>query len=379
MYKYLPIEQAKVGDIVEVIDSKNNTTAGKLYAILPGSKNNSIGHFINDLGKPSDGINLCKDYWKLVATKPGSCAKVGDTVFCIKDTYGDCKYGNSFIVDTIHGDYLGPTPGTLFTGGISQPKWSWKSEYFVVLCKEEEKPTIRRNLAFYKQSGEPWTPENYKNICTYCDVKPYHEYRCTKAKYKYIFDSGTGYDTPYESWSNINDGKQETHANFKNCKQIAYEDIFGNLTMSMQEFDRMLGIPPLTIPDDKAFDKFFNSTRYKEDQAFLASLDYTEKINQNQKENSMNSLQQLLCQIFGAEKPTTDYDNRKQLMVIVYSLDGKMVATATADSVDQVTTEVKRNPTLWGCKVLTYKLSKEIFVDVPVSIGKAKVASESDE
>ena len=93
----------------------------------------------------------------------------------------------------------------------------------------------------------------------------------------------------------------------------------------------------------------------------------------------MNSLQQLLCQIFGAEKPTTDYDNRKQLMVVIYSIDGKMVATATADSTEQVAAEVKRNPTLWGCKVLTYKLSKEIFVDVPVSIGKAKVAAESDE
>lgn len=274
MYKYLPIEQAKVGDVVEALDDTDNTTKGKLYVILPGSKNHSIGHFINDLGKPSDGINPYKDYWKLLATKPGSQAKVGDTVFCIKGTRGDCKYGNLFVVDNIHGDYLGPTPGTLFSRGTSQPNWSWPSEYFVVLCKEEEKPTI---------------------------------------------------------------------------------------------------------PDDKDFDNFFKSTRYKEDQSFLNSLDYIEKINQTQKENSMNSLQQLLCQIFGAEKPTTDYDNRKQLMVIVYSLDGKMVATATADSTEQVADEVKRNPTLWGCKVLTYKLNKELFVDVPVSIGKAKVASKSDE
>ena len=36
---------------------------------------------------------------------------------------------------------------------------------------------------------------------------------------------------------------------------------------------------------------------------------------------------------------------------------------------------MRGNPSLWGCKVLTYKLNKEIFVDVPVSIGKAKVAS----
>lgn len=363
MLKYLPIEQAKVGDVVEALNSNDNTTKGKLYVILPGSKNHSIGHFINDLNKPSDGINPYKDYWKLLATKPGSQAKVGDTVFCIQDTSGDCKLGDLFVVDNIKNGCLGPSPGTLFTGGTSQPNWFWTSECFVVLCKEEEKPTIRRNLAFYKRSGESWTKEEYENICTCCKVKPYHEYRCTKAKYKYIFDSGTGYDTPYESWSNINDGKQETHVNFKNCKQIAYEDIFESLHMTMQEFDTMLDIPASTTSDDIASDDFFDFLNYKP----------------TQKENTMNDLQQLLLSIFGAEKPTTDYDKRAQLLVVVYSLDGKKVATATADSVDQVTTEVKRNPTLWGCKVLTYKLSKEIFVDVPVSITKAKVASESDE
>ena len=277
MYEYLPIEQAKVGDIVEAIDSENNVTAGKLYVILPGSKNNSIGHFINDLGKPSDGINLCKYYWKLLATKPGNHSKVGDTVFCIKDTTRSCKQGKFFIVHDIDENYLSPPPGILFNGLISQEGWAWSKKYFVVLCKKEQ-----------------------------------------------IFTS--------------------------QCKEI------------------FLNGCPETIPD-------FNSTKYKEDQAFLASLDYTEKINQTQKENSMNSLQQLLCQIFGAEKPTTDYDNRKHLMVIVYSLDGKMVATATADSVEQVASEVKRSPQLWGCKVLTYKLNKELFVDVPVSIEKARIAS----
>lgn len=370
MYKYLPIEQAEVWDVVEALDDTNNTTKGKLYVILPGSKNLSIGHFIDDLGKPSDGIIPSKYYWKLLATKPGSQAKIGDTVFCIKDTRGDCEYGNSFIVDNIHGDYLGPAPGTLFSGGTSQPNWAWPSEYFVVLCKEEEKPTIRRNLAFYKRSGLPWTDTELNEIGKYCG-SPSFTGLTNYANYKFIFDDASDSKFMYP-WV-----RQENNANFKNCKQVAYEDIFGNLTMSMQEFDRMLGIPPLTIPDDKTFDKFFNSTRYKEDQAFLNSLDYTEKINQPKKENSMNSLQQLLCQIFGAEKPTADYDNRKQLMVIVYSLDGKMVATATADSVEQVASEVKRNPQLWGCKVLTYKLNKELFVDVPVSIEKAYIDPEA--
>ena len=89
----------------------------------------------------------------------------------------------------------------------------------------------------------------------------------------------------------------------------------------------------------------------------------------------MNDLQQILSQIFGAEKPTTEYDKRPQLLIVVYSIDGKKVATTTANSVEQVASEVKRNPQLWGCKVLTYKLNKELFVDVPVSIEKARIAS----
>ena len=42
MYKFLPIEQAKVGDVVEALDDTDNTTKGKLYVILPGSKNHAI-------------------------------------------------------------------------------------------------------------------------------------------------------------------------------------------------------------------------------------------------------------------------------------------------------------------------------------------------
>ena len=277
MYEYLPIEQAKVGDIVECIkDLPSTFTAGKLYQVKePENKWGDLDIVEDDKGSKTNG--WAHKNFKLIKTKPGHKAQIGDTVFCIANTDGNCKQGESFIVHDIDENYLSPPPGILFNGLTSKESWAWSKKYFVVLCKKEQ-----------------------------------------------IFTS--------------------------QCKEI------------------FLNGCPETIPD-------FNSTKYKEDQAFLASLDYTEKINQTQKENSMNSLQQLLCQIFGAEKPTTDYDNRKQLMVIVYSLDGKMVATATADSVEQVADEVKRNPTLWGCKVLTYKLNKELFVDVPVSIEKARIAS----
>ena len=240
MYKYLSIEQARVGDVVEAVKTIDKVTKGSLYTILPSSTNISIGHYINDEGEHTDGINLSSEYWKLIATKPGSEAKIGDTVVCVKDTRGDCKINNSFIVAVLSDIGLGPVKGTKFGNTHSKAGWGWLKADFLVLCKADE-------------------------------------------------------------------------------------------------------------------------------------------LEQPQKENTMNELQQLLSTIFGAEKPTTDYDKRPQLLVVVYSLDGKKVATATADSVDQVADEVKRNPSLWGCRVLTYKLGKELFVDVPVTITNAKVAAESDE
>lgn len=35
--------------------------------------------------------------------------------------------------------------------------------------KKFSTPTQKRNLAFYKESGEPWSVEELKNICKYCD------------------------------------------------------------------------------------------------------------------------------------------------------------------------------------------------------------------
>jgi hypothetical protein len=95
------------------------------------------------------------------------------------------------------------------------------------------------------------------------------------------------------------------------------------------------------------------------------------------KENTMNStaLQQLLTQIFGAPKPETDYDKRPAYLVIAYSADGAQVAQATASSEKDVKLKVQQSPGLWNCKILTYKLDKELSVTVPVTSVKASTAS----
>ena len=91
------------------------------------------------------------------------------------------------------------------------------------------------------------------------------------------------------------------------------------------------------------------------------------------KEKSM-TIQQLLQTLFGAEKPTTDYDKRPAILVVAYNRNGSQMGTAVADTLDDVKSKVADTPELWGCKVLTYTLDQEVSVDVPVKTTKAKVA-----
>lgn len=80
------------------------------------------------------------------------------------------------------------------------------------------------------------------------------------------------------------------------------------------------------------------------------------------------SLQELLTQILGAAKPTTDYDMRPQIMVVAYSEDGTEVATATADSLKSVQEHLQANKSLWGCKLVCYKMTAEMQTNVPVAV-----------
>lgn len=252
------------------------------------------------------------------------------------------------------------------------------------------KAHLKRNLAFYKRSGKPWTEEEFQNIVKYCGYET--DARISSYVYeKFIFDDGSSSRFMY-TWV-----KHEKHKNFSNCVQVAYEDIFHPQRVAVVTKDvggHPVGsriIPTngkwvlLDKPNGASYNHIIgNSCEWEDTGITITQNPYSEvplvaerSIESQSKENTMNDLQQILSQIFGAEKPTTDYDKRPQLLVVVYSLDGKKVATTTANSVEQVAYEVKRNPQLWGCKVLTYKLNKELFVDVPVSIEKAYIDPEA--
>lgn len=79
--------------------------------------------------------------WRAIETRPGSEAKVGDTVYCIDYPGGDCQVHDSFIVSDIKmHKFLVPQQGhRLLNGKIVGNDWCWSSNDFVVLIKAEEK------------------------------------------------------------------------------------------------------------------------------------------------------------------------------------------------------------------------------------------------
>ena len=99
--------------------------------------------------------------------------------------------------------------------------------------------------------------------------------------------------------------------------------------------------------------------------SFIVS--HAPQIKPTQKEITMpTTIQQILSRLFGLEKPTTDYENRAAYIVVAYNRDGSEMGTATAASLKIIKDKVAATPELWGCKVLAYKLEKEVSVTVPV-------------
>lgn len=96
-----------------------------------------------------------------------------------------------------------------------------------------------------------------------------------------------------------------------------------------------------------------------------ATNDTLPQPSQHIKEPTMD-IQQLLESIFGSVKPTTDYDKRPPVLVVAYNRDGSQMGTATAPSLQAVKDKIADTPELWGCKVLTYRIDKEVSVKVPV-------------
>jgi len=96
--------------------------------------------------------------------------------------------------------------------------------------------TQRRNRAFYKRDGKPWTQKEYRKIIKFCEgpdaeFEPIDE----ELAEKYIFDNGT--DDPQgfmHPWL-----QQEKDPNFKNCIIFEYNNYF----VDEQEVEEVYTVP----------------------------------------------------------------------------------------------------------------------------------------
>lgn len=121
---------------------------------------------------------------------------------------------------------LSPKLASVYNSSVTYVDLSWAGSYKQpnislqdFINKFRVQPQIR-NLAIYKRSGEPWIQEELDNMCNFVDP---NESKSTHGSYlvgtkKYFYDDGSS--LPYYTWS------VQDKSNFKNCLQLAYEDLF---------------------------------------------------------------------------------------------------------------------------------------------------------
>jgi len=156
MYEYRPIEEAKVGDIIEATTDGVKCTKRKLYLVVNSLNTETRLAYIDDEGNTSYGLNAISTYWKLLKTKPGSEAKVGNEIMLISDEpfYTDCDFtiGDTLTIEDIEQDRL------------LAPMHSWKPKDCVVLCKVEAPETCAPIACDIKEDTQHPHIEYFKTL-----------------------------------------------------------------------------------------------------------------------------------------------------------------------------------------------------------------------
>ena len=143
-YEYLPIKEAKPGDIVQYVKDLNgpveDLSIGSLYII---TENSGILLYVNS---SHDGWQ--HERFKLLKTKPGTKAKTDNTVMAISKEYSATyTVGKTYTVKKWEKAEVARIKLNEIEGRI------WKPEHFVVLCIKEtaEKPIYNDDYYEYFQ------------------------------------------------------------------------------------------------------------------------------------------------------------------------------------------------------------------------------------
>lgn len=359
MYKYLD-RPPQIGDVVQWIQNTDGTyfTKYKLYIVESLHTDEKENHpiVIRDNGT-RDWAHTSN--FKIVKTKLKTKLQVGDTVFCtdLKLDGTDWEIGCTYTISNIN-----------LNSDIQQAKAStssWNScDSFVVLCKAT------------KQTKNPFKVGDI--VRSISDDNPIDRPKGNIYTVKKIQDSDVYYKdryaTHYSKFELVSEKKPDTLIKVGSHWERSYTSESGKAG----EIIQVTSVSPNMVKWCNnnclvSHTYFFNNFHPRPDLDNPSTQETIQQSKPQEKEKPM-TIQQLLQTLFGAEKPTTDYDKRPAILVVAYNRDGSQMGQAIADNIDDVKAKVADTPELWGCKVLTYTLDQEVSVDVPVKTAKAKVA-----
>lgn len=127
-YIYDDIKNAKIGSVVQYIeDISPHLTTNKCYYVV------SDGMIIRDDGQKGS-CSLKEKAWKLIKTKPGAKAEIGDTVIVIANKGSLAKIGSTHTVTNKN------------STSVLTMKTNGKYTDFLVLCTKEPKVRYYKNL-----------------------------------------------------------------------------------------------------------------------------------------------------------------------------------------------------------------------------------------
>lgn len=295
----------------------------------------------------------CYPEWRAIETKPGYEAKVGDTVYCIKDTCGDCQVHDSFSVSDIkisgYINYLGPQQGhTLLNKKITQKDWKWSADNFVVLIKDEEKKQIQNIV-----SPEDAKPGDYViwNSANLTSMTPGKSYKVVK-----VHDSTLtildNHDT-HDSWA-----KSRFKSIDKNQNQ---QEKTSSTNKPLDSIEKLLNSVESTTPiTTVSVDSMMNKPTQT-------------KPNLKEKQMNTNLFTDILKLLAKAEQ--TDLQKAPSTYAFFYNNEGEYEGTARVANEAEAKTLLQK-PEHLGYTMRIYSFSDEFTTQIPVvsTIKKTVVA-----
>jgi len=224
MYEYLPIEQANPGDIVEYQGtSLKFINESRLHIVNREGYYDGVLDLIDKSGDNTwDVVHRGKQLWKLVKTKPGQEAKIGDKVISVSP-FEQCSssipIGSVYTVERI-----------VYSNAIDIGKVGYYTHgQFKVLCKSDTKTTTNRKYKVGDVLDISPVFNWYRELVTITEI--------TDTKYFYSYGTNTSscvhsFLNEYPGNLKINTQTADTNTEADYCQSIQTHQTTKEKTMN---------------------------------------------------------------------------------------------------------------------------------------------------